>query len=78
VALDTPLAVLVAIHAGRVLGVFFLLLLAAGRLPPTFAMVAGWGDLSEKFDSKNRSVHAAAIGDHRSSEQPTGPPRSAS
>lgn len=45
VALDTPLAALVAVHAGRVLGVFFLLLLDAGRLPPTFAMVAGWGDI---------------------------------
>jgi len=44
-ALDTPLAVLVGIHVGRVLGVFFLLLLAAGRLPPTFAMTAGWGDI---------------------------------
>jgi len=45
VALNTPLAVLVAVHAGRILGVFFLLLLAAGRLPPTFAMTAGWGDI---------------------------------
>jgi hypothetical protein len=45
VALDTPLAVLVTIHAGRVLGVFFLLLLEAGRLPPTFALIAGWGDI---------------------------------
>jgi hypothetical protein len=44
-ALGTPLAVLVAVHAGRVLGVFFLLLFAAGRLPPTFAMAAGWGDV---------------------------------
>jgi len=46
VALDTPLAALVAVHAGRVLGVFFLWLLAAGRLPPTFAMAAGWGDVA--------------------------------
>lgn len=45
VALDTPLAVLVALHAGRVLGIFFLLLFGAGRLPPTFAMTAGWGDI---------------------------------
>ncbi len=35
----------VAIHAGRVLGLFFLLLLEAGRLPPTFARAAGWGDI---------------------------------
>lgn len=45
VVLNVPLAVLVAIHAGRVLGVFFLLLLEAGRLPPTFALAAGWGDI---------------------------------
>ena len=45
-ALSTPLAVLVALHAGRALGVFFLLLFEAGRLPPTFAMAAGWGDIA--------------------------------
>ena len=45
VALEIPLALLVAIHAGRVLGVFFLLLLDAGRLPSTFALAAGWGDV---------------------------------
>ncbi len=44
-ALGIPPATLVAIHAGRLLGVFFLLLLAAGRLPPTFAHSAGWGDV---------------------------------
>ena len=44
-ALGIPPATLVAIHAGRLLGVFFLLLLAAGRLPPTFARSAGWGDV---------------------------------
>jgi xanthosine utilization system XapX-like protein len=43
--LGVPLAVLVAIHAGRVLGVLFLLLHSAGRLPPTFALTAGWGDI---------------------------------
>ena len=48
-ALDTPLAVLVAVHSGRILGVFFLMLLAAGRLPPTFAMTAGWGDIFVAF-----------------------------
>jgi hypothetical protein len=46
VALNTPLPVLVGIHAGRVLGVFFLLLFEAGRLPPTFARAAGWGDIA--------------------------------
>lgn len=40
-----PLPWLIAINAGRVLGAFFLLLLAAGRLPPTFAQAAGWGDV---------------------------------
>ncbi len=45
-ALSTPLALLVALHAGRVFGLFFLLLLDAGRLPPTFAMSAGWGDIA--------------------------------
>jgi hypothetical protein len=39
-------AVLVGIHASRLLGVFFLVLLAAGRLPPTFANAAGWGDIA--------------------------------
>jgi hypothetical protein len=46
IALRTPLAALVAIHAGRLLGVFFMLLLDAGRLPATFALAAGWGDIA--------------------------------
>lgn len=45
-AQETPLALLVAVHAGRLLGVFFLLLYAAERLPPTFALAAGWGDIA--------------------------------
>jgi hypothetical protein len=44
-ALGTPLPALVAMHTGRILGVFFLMLYAEGRLPPTFATVAGWGDI---------------------------------
>jgi hypothetical protein len=40
-----PLTVLVAVHIGRVLGVEFLLMQAAGRLPSTFAFAAGWGDI---------------------------------
>lgn len=40
-----PLEWLVGIHVGRLLGVFFLLLYAARRLPPTFALSAGWGDV---------------------------------
>jgi hypothetical protein len=45
-ALGIPLAVLVAIHAQRLLGVVFLLLLDDGRLTPTFALTAGWGDIA--------------------------------
>jgi len=41
-----PLATLVGVHAGRVLGAAFLLLYAAGRLPYTFAHSAGWGDIA--------------------------------
>jgi hypothetical protein len=29
-----------------VLGMFFVLLFDAGRLPPTFALTAGWGDIA--------------------------------
>jgi hypothetical protein len=46
VIFETPMPVLVAIHAGRLLGIFFLLLLSAGRLTPTFATAAGWGDIA--------------------------------
>jgi hypothetical protein len=45
-ALGVPLPVLVAVHVGRLLGVFFLLLHAEGRLPRTFALSAGWGDIA--------------------------------
>lgn len=34
-----------AVHVGRLLGIFFLMLHAARRLPPTFALTAGWGDV---------------------------------
>jgi hypothetical protein len=40
-----PLTMLVAVHVGRLLGVEFLLMQAAGRLPSTFAFEAGWGDI---------------------------------
>jgi len=40
-----PLAVLVGVHVGRLLGGFFLALYQAGRLPPTFAQSAGYGDV---------------------------------
>ena len=45
-ALGIPLPVLVGVHVGRLLGAFFLVLLAEGRLPPTFALSAGWGDIA--------------------------------
>ena len=44
-AFGIPLATLVAVNAGRMLGVTFLVLHAAGRLPATFANSAGWGDI---------------------------------
>jgi hypothetical protein len=45
-ALGIPLAVLVALHVGRLLGAFFVWLHAEGRLPWTFATYAGWGDVA--------------------------------
>ena len=42
---SAPLPALIALHAIRVLGVLFLLLYAAKRLPAPFAPVAGWGDI---------------------------------
>ena len=41
-----PLGTLVSVHVGRVLGVAFLMLYSAGRLPFTFAHSAGWGDIA--------------------------------
>ncbi len=43
--LAMPLPALVAVNAIRVLGVTFLILHAAGRLPAPFAQSAGWGDI---------------------------------
>jgi hypothetical protein len=45
-ALGIPLTALVAVNVGRVLGAFFVVLLAEGRLPRTFATSAGWGDIA--------------------------------
>jgi hypothetical protein len=45
-ALEIPPAALVAVNGGRLLGIFFLLLHADGRLPRTFATSAGWGDIA--------------------------------
>jgi len=44
-ALEIPLATLIALHVGRLIGGFFLALQAAGRLSPTFALTAGRGDI---------------------------------
>ena len=43
--LSMPLAPLIGVHVVRVLGLNFLLLQAAGRLPAPFAPVAGGGDI---------------------------------
>ncbi|HXQ81281.1 MAG TPA: hypothetical protein VN775_08220 [Opitutaceae bacterium] len=40
-----PLAHLIGANAVRVLGVSFIVLYSAGRLPAPFAPVAGWGDI---------------------------------
>ncbi len=40
-----PLAVLIGVHAIRVLGVLFLILWGLGRLSAPFAPAAGWGDV---------------------------------
>jgi hypothetical protein len=40
-----PLWVLIGVHTVRVLGIMFLILYAAARLPAPFAPVAGWGDI---------------------------------
>jgi hypothetical protein len=42
----TPLAALVGVHSVRVLGISFILLYWAKRLPAPFAPVAGWGDVA--------------------------------
>ena len=43
-AFGIPLPVLIGVNALRVLGVFFVMLYAEGRLPAPFAPSAGWGD----------------------------------
>jgi len=40
-----PVPLLVSVHTVRVLGISFVVLYAAGRLPAPFAPVAGWGDI---------------------------------
>ena len=43
--LEVPVALLIGVNTIRILGVVFLVLYAAGRLPEPFAPVAGWGDI---------------------------------
>jgi hypothetical protein len=43
--LSLPLSALVALNIGRVIGIFFVLLYAQGRLSAPFAPSAGWGDV---------------------------------
>ncbi len=44
--MNLPIAALIALNVGRAIGVFFLVLQSAGRLPSTFAHSAGWGDIA--------------------------------
>lgn len=44
-ALQVDERVLVAFHLTRFVGAYFLVLYAQGRLPYTFAVVGGWGDI---------------------------------
>jgi hypothetical protein len=43
--LTIPLPMVIATHTLRILGLFFVLLYAADRLPAPFATEAGWGDI---------------------------------
>ncbi|MBV9873374.1 MAG: hypothetical protein JO025_01485 [Verrucomicrobia bacterium] len=43
---SVPLPALIALNVTRLLGVLFVLLYAAKRLPAPFAPVAGWGDIA--------------------------------
>lgn len=43
--LAIPLPAIVAVNAIRILGVMFVILYAAGKLPAPFAPSAGWGDI---------------------------------
>ena len=43
--MEASLPVMIGVQSVRVLGIWFVLLHAAGRLPAPFAPVAGWGDV---------------------------------
>ncbi len=66
--LAIPLAALIGINTIRLLGAFFVILYAAGRLPAPFAPSAGWGDIGIgiaavplAFAAANRAVGAKWI-----------------
>ncbi len=42
---DIPLGTLIGVHTVRILGIVFVILYDAGRLPAPFAPIAGWGDI---------------------------------
>jgi hypothetical protein len=46
IGLALSIELLVGVNTVRLLGLFFILLYAAGRLSPPFALVAGWGDVA--------------------------------
>jgi hypothetical protein len=64
-ALPTPL--LIGLNFSRVLGVFFLLLAAGGRLGGPFPQFAGWGDIATGFVALRLAIMAArrTVGEHQ-------------
>jgi len=70
IVLRIPLSALIAVNIARVIGVFFVILYAVGRLPAAFAQSAGFGDIivgvlalplaiAASFDTAPRSLIAA-------------------
>ena len=47
--LAMPISILIGLNSLRIVGVLFLMLYSAGRLPAPFAPVAGWGDIIVGF-----------------------------
>ncbi len=54
-----PMYALIGVHALRVLGIFFVLMYAAHRLPFPFAPFAGWGDIITGVDAIPLAIFAA-------------------
>jgi hypothetical protein len=61
--LEAPLPALIAVQAVRALGVSFILLYFAGRLPAPFAPTAGWGDIFIGVTALPMAYLAARAGD---------------